>query len=395
MKKKYIFWPVVLSLFTGIILIGLLFLVYQNWNEDNISLENDVAKLVRTNKEEKETNLKTIIHEAQKSVVQIEAENESGQNIGSGFIFNEKGDIITNAHVVQDADSIFVKTSDARTYPAALVGIGENEDVAVLRVPQLVDRSTLPIDGDFEGEIGDDIIAVGSPLGFQNTVTIGIISGKNRNFTVEEGYDYQGLYQISAPITNGNSGGPLIHRQTGNIIAINSAGSKEGQIGFSLPLHEVIDLVNMWSDQADDQELNYNTELTTYEQVDEEQLKQDANYIVNYFFENLEMRDYLNAYTLLGSDLQNQKTYQDFRKEYVHVNDLSINNVETEMTSSHRVQITLNADHISRKDKQIRLTEHYKSTFVIGYENDQLKILEQERELLSTTEQELTVPEEQ
>ncbi|GAA0494263.1 hypothetical protein GCM10008986_21020 [Salinibacillus aidingensis] len=390
MIKNRLFWPVVITVIMTICLILTMVLYYQNWSKKAIDVDNSIASLVRADDQENETTLKTIIHEAQKSVVQIEAESESGKNIGSGFIYNNKGDIMTNAHVVANADSVYVKTSDARTYPAAVIGLGTKKDIAVLRVPQLVDRKTLSLNPDYEAEIGDEIIAVGSPLGFQNTVTTGIISGKNRTFNVDDQYNYEGLYQISAPITNGNSGGPLIHRPSGKIIAINSAGSNEGQIGFSLPIGQVVDRVNMWSDQADDEELSFDGALKTKDTVNEEQLIQDATYIVNYFYENVEMRDYLNAYKLLGIERQRQKSYQDFRNEYVHIHDLTINNLNTELQSNQKVKITLNADHVSRNKNQVQITEHYETTFIVGYENDQLKILEKNQTSLSTTKKEPT-----
>ncbi|QHS22072.1 serine protease [Virgibacillus sp. MSP4-1] len=390
MIKNRLFWPVVITVIMTICLILTMVLYYQNWSRKAIDADNSIASLVRADDQENETTLKTIIHEAQKSVVQIEAESESGKNIGSGFIYNNKGDIMTNAHVVANADSVYVKTSDARTYPAAVIGLGTKKDIAVLRVPQLVDRKTLSLNPDYEAEIGDEIIAVGSPLGFQNTVTTGIISGKNRTFNVDDQYNYEGLYQISAPITNGNSGGPLIHRPSGKIIAINSAGSNEGQIGFSLPIGQVVDRVNMWSDQADDEDLSFDGALKTQDTVNEEQLIQDATYIVNYFYENVEMRDYLNAYKLLGIERQRQKSYQDFRNEYVHIHDLTINDLKTELQSNQKVKLTLNADHVSRNKNQVQITEHYETTFIVGYENDQLKILEKNQTLLSTTKKEPT-----
>src|SRR5690625_5204865 len=168
---------------------------------------------------------------------------------GSGFLYNDKGDIITNAHVIEDANVIYVRTSNAHIYSAAVIGIGEDTDIAVIRVPELADQSFLSTEKDSSGEIGDEIIALGSPHGFQNTVTLGIISGSERNFSVD-GYDYNNVYQISAQITHGNSGGPLIHRNTGNVIGINSVGTNDGTIGFSIPILEVIDQIEQWSNET-------------------------------------------------------------------------------------------------------------------------------------------------
>ncbi|MBB6454832.1 hypothetical protein HNQ94_003321 [Salirhabdus euzebyi] len=388
MKRKLL-WPIILSIIISFLSIAIIFHYYQKWEAESIKIDNKMAVLVKEEENKEDKDLKTIIHESQKFVVQIEAEGESGQNIGSGFIYNDKGDIITNAHVVENADSIFVKTSDAKTYPAALIGIGKDKDIAVVRVPQLINRNALPVNTEYEAEIGDDIIAVGSPLGFQNTVTIGIISGKNRTFSVSEGYEYEDAYQISAPITNGNSGGPLIHRQTGNIIAINSAGTKEGTIGFSIPVSKVMDLVQMWSDQADNEELDFDGNIARIDSTNPTELKQDASYIVNYFYESLEMRDYFNAYALLGSQWQADKTYQEFREDYIHIIDIKIRNVEAKIIENNRIRITLNSDHIVRKEENATLTEHFQVEFIVGYENDQLKIIEGERNLMSTTEQDV------
>src|SRR5699024_8246507 len=90
------------------------------------------------------------------------------------------------------------------------------------------------------------IIAVGSPLGFHNTVTTGIISGVDRSFEIN-GYSYDNVYQISANITHGNSGGPLINAETGKVIGINSAGIEDSEIGFSIPIPAIIDNNTEWS----------------------------------------------------------------------------------------------------------------------------------------------------
>jgi serine protease Do len=383
--RKNILWPILLSIIVVVSTILIIVYFYPQWSKRTMAVDNEVANLVKSDAAEKELDLKTIIHESQKTVVQIEAEKENGQSIGSGFIYNDKGDILTNAHVVNNANSIYVKTSDAKTYPGALIGINEEQDIAVIRVPQLVNKSHLEVDPDFEAEVGDAIIAVGSPLGFQNTVSTGIISGKNRTLTVDSGFEYKNVYQISAPITNGNSGGPLIHQQTGKIIAINSAGMKEGVIGFSIPLNKVMDMAEMWSRQADNKELNFSGDIIVDKEIDTEQLQEDANYIVKYFYENLKVRDYLTAYTMLGSQIQEQTTYQDFRNRYIHIINISTSNIQSELKENNRVLISMITDNHIRTNNQQELIEKYEVTFTIGYENDQLKIINQTEKLLSST----------
>lgn len=256
MHKKRL--PIVISAALLIIGVVLCVLFYEHWQEQELAVSDPVVN--RVNTEGQQLDLKSIIYEAEKNVIQVEGQNGSTTTTGSGFIYNEKGDIITNAHVIQDAEVIYVRTADARTYPAAVVGIGENTDVAVIRVPELAGESYSPVSKEATVEIGDEVMALGSPHGFQNTVTLGIISGTERNFTLN-GYTYSNAYQISAPITHGNSGGPLINRSTGEVIGINSVGTEDGTIGFSIPIHEVIEQIEQWSNEAENEQLDFASEI--------------------------------------------------------------------------------------------------------------------------------------
>lgn len=381
MQKKHLILLITLSLF---ILIGTVVnvLLYKHWDKEPIEAKNTLALKVK----DQETNkdLKSIIHEAQKNVVQIEASSELSTKTGSGFLYNNKGDIITNAHVVKNADFITVKMANAQTYTAALVGIGEETDIALIRVPQLHNLSPALLDKNYFAEIGNEIIAVGSPLGFQNSVTLGIISGTNRSFTIDE-YNYNDVYQISANITHGNSGGPLIDRSSGKVVAINSAGSEEGGLGFSIPINAIIDQVMQWSENAKEEELVYNNPLN--QKIDPEQLATDGEYIIQYFFDSLAIRDYINAYALLGSDWQTEKNYKQFREDYIHVVQID----SRDMTSKYEedrdlLKITVTVDMKIRKSDEQEISEKWKYTFYIGNENDQLKIIDSNKELSNTNE---------
>lgn len=187
--------------------------------------------------------VKDIIQEAQKKVVKIELENGS---IGSGFLYNDMGDIITNAHVVSGVKEVTIITSDEQRFTGTVIGISTDIDIAVVRVDGLRGMEPLKIRIE-KAEIGDEILALGSPLGLDNTVTTGIISGINRDLEIEP-YSYKDLYQISAPIAPGNSGGPLLHAKTGEVIGINSAASDVGTIGFSIPIMNVLSMIKGWSD---------------------------------------------------------------------------------------------------------------------------------------------------
>ncbi|NIK13256.1 S1C family serine protease [Alkalibacillus almallahensis] len=376
--------PLVLSV--AIIIIGTIAMLsyYNNWEQTSLASQENLVETVAQEENTSSNNLQEIIHEAQKNVVQIETTGPEGSSQGSGFVYNEKGDIITNAHVVKDADSVYVKTSEAQTYPAGVIGIGNQQDIAVVRVPQLANSATLEVDPNFEPNIGDEIIAVGSPHGLRNTVTLGHISGLDRDMTVEQ-YQYNNLYQISANISQGNSGGPLIHEETGKIIGINSAATNEGTIGFSIPIAQIFDRVSMWSDTASEEDLNYDGDPTMYQDISPGTLEEDGLYLIDYFYETLNVRDYFAAYSLLGSDLQTSQDYQEFRESVVNSIEIDVTNREVTNIGDYKATIVVNSDHLVTDDDENEETYHYETTFEVGQENDQLKILSMNREILSRT----------
>jgi serine protease Do len=158
---------------------------------------------------------------------------------GSGFIIDEQGRILTNNHVVRDAESIKVTLNDGRTFKATTVGTDPATDVAVIKI----DGSRLPVLplGDSDRlRIGDWAIAIGNPLGdLRGSVTVGIVSAQGRNnLNIFGGTpDYQDFIQTDASINFGNSGGPLCNIR-GEAIGINTAINTSGQgIGFAIPIN--------------------------------------------------------------------------------------------------------------------------------------------------------------
>lgn len=372
MRKKW-YLPITLSVL--IVLLGGygFFIIKEKWESNQIVVKNPAINKV--DKSSQLLDLKSIIHEAEKSVLLIEGKNDDYTMSGSGFLYNDKGDIITNAHVIKDADVIYVRTANAHIYPAAVVGMSEETDIAVIRVPQLVQESFLSVERASIPEIGDEIIALGSPHGFQNTVTLGIISGTERNFSVD-GFDYNNVYQISAQITHGNSGGPLIDRTTGNVIGINSVGTEDGTIGFSIPISEVLEQVEQWSDDILGEELKYASMSDVLAKHNPEQLHEDANYLIEYYYDNLQMREYIDAYTLLGSQMQSELSYSDFRETYTQIVNLDYEEISFEMTEKDHSKTTLDVTFETKSpDNDKNIKEIITYIFTIGLENDQLKIL--------------------
>ena len=160
--------------------------------------------------------------------------------LGSGLIVSEDGYILTNNHVVQGATELMVKLADGRSVPAELIGGDSLRDIAVVRIAA---TGLTPANfGESKGlEVGEWVLAVGSPFGFDQTVTAGIVSAKGRGLGIvnEEYKDAEEFIQTDAAINPGNSGGPLINLE-GDVVGINSAifsrsGGSVG-LGFSIPI---------------------------------------------------------------------------------------------------------------------------------------------------------------
>ncbi len=162
------------------------------------------------------------------------------QSLGSGVILNSSGIIVTNAHVVQRATSIYVVLSDGTTLESELAGLSTEDDLAIIRVrlPHPVREMNYAAIEDVM--IGETVIAIGNPLGLENSVTTGVISGIDRSFSSPQcGYECSGLLQTDASINPGNSGGALFNLD-GELLGINLAVVQGAQnIGFAIPVSRV------------------------------------------------------------------------------------------------------------------------------------------------------------
>jgi serine protease Do len=164
------------------------------------------------------------------------------QSLGSGFIIDKDGFILTNNHVVAGADEIKVKLADGREYKARVVGRDPKTDLALIKISSLFkDLPTLPLGDSDKMRVGDWVLAIGNPFGLGHTVTQGIISATGR--IIGSG-PYDNFLQTDAPINPGNSGGPLVNLE-GEVIGINSAIIASGQgIGFAIPSNMAKEIVS-------------------------------------------------------------------------------------------------------------------------------------------------------
>jgi serine protease Do len=168
---------------------------------------------------------------------QDQQEEEVPRGVGSGFIISADGYVLTNAHVVDGADEVYVTLTDKREFKAKIIGADKNSDVALVKI----DGTNLPrltMGASDKIRVGEWVIAIGSPFGLENTVTAGIISAKARDIG-----DYLPLIQTDVAVNPGNSGGPLINMR-GEVVGINSqifsrSGGYMG-ISFAVPIDEAM-----------------------------------------------------------------------------------------------------------------------------------------------------------
>ncbi len=170
--------------------------------------------------------------------------------IGSGFIFDKTGYILTNEHVVHNADVVQVTVQDTdKPYEAKVLGTSYELDLAVLKIEGNDSFPSIPLANSDNTEVGEWLVAIGNPQGFDHTVTAGVLSSKERGITIagengEKDREYEHLLQTDASINPGNSGGPLLNLN-GEVVGINVAVSSDAQgIGFAIPTSTITEVLD-------------------------------------------------------------------------------------------------------------------------------------------------------
>jgi serine protease Do len=169
-----------------------------------------------------------------------EQEGEPRRSSGSGFIIDPDGVIVTNAHVVDGANSVQVRLFDGRRFLAKVLGKDNRVDLALLKIDGASNLPVLPLGDSNRIRVGEFVLALGHPFGLEHSVSFGIVSRRGAPLTVAApGFDF---IQTDAAINPGNSGGPLVN-MAGEVVGINSMAARNGSIGFAIPSNLVKMLV--------------------------------------------------------------------------------------------------------------------------------------------------------
>ena len=233
---------------------AIIFAVFVSFNSIT---NNDSGELIVTNGNYGETvgevtgiersyeySLIDIFEKSEESIVQVSVvRGESDGGMGSGFVYSDEGYVITNQHVVQDAERVMITFLDGEAYIGNVIGTDRDLDIAVVKVePTNTYLQPIKIGDSSKLKVGEKIAAIGNPFGLSGSMTSGIVSQMGRLLPQETGYSIPDVIQTDAAINPGNSGGPLINMK-GEVVGINTAiQSATGEfsgIGFAVPANTV------------------------------------------------------------------------------------------------------------------------------------------------------------
>ena len=263
MDKSGVFVGATVGSISVFIIFTVLFIIPVESDETTIQMQNQIDKnelqiqnqidainnIILT--ESKTLSLIEIFEKSEPGVVRVNTQRNQTINdvggVGSGFVFDKKGHIITNAHVIEDSTKTVVTFLDGRSYNAEIIGIDQYTDIGVIKVNadlKLLQPLTL---GDSSNlQVGEPITAIGNPFGLSGSMTSGIISQMGRLLPSGSGYSIPDVIQTDAAINPGNSGGPLLNMR-GDIVGINTAiQSTTGEftgVGFAIPSQTVEKIV--------------------------------------------------------------------------------------------------------------------------------------------------------
>ena len=252
MDKSGIFVGVTVGSISVLIIFTALFIIPAEPDETTIQMQNEIDEINNIILTKSETlSLIEIFEKSEPGVVRVNIQRNQTESdvggVGSGFVFDTQGHIITNAHVVKDATKTIVTFLDGRSYNAEIIGVDEYTDIGVIKVnADLKLLNPLSLGDSSNLQVGEPITAIGNPFGLSGSMTSGIISQMGRLLPSNSGYSIPDVIQTDAAINPGNSGGPLLNMR-GEIVGINTAiQSTTGEftgVGFAIPSQTVAKIV--------------------------------------------------------------------------------------------------------------------------------------------------------
>jgi serine protease Do len=358
------------------------------------------------NTAQKSLGVKDIIKKSLPSTVYVDVMTGDGEDVGSGFIYDTQGDVLTNAHVVEGASSVQVKANDGSSYSGTIIGIDPVHDIAAIRIPALINTPPLALGNSDGVQLGDEVVAIGNPLGLKDTVTSGMISGVGRDFQIGQGV-YHNMFQISAPIAPGNSGGPLIDESNDTVIGVNSAGAtnSSGNIGFAIPVNQVKTLAATWAKNPEsqseiasemDNSAAVGTDSASGGQGDTSgssgqgqggtssagsntnstpsSFAESCFDTINTYYNDISNQNYLDAYNILGQSMQGKTSYDSFMSGFATTVSNAVQNTAVVSSTSSTAEITFSLVAGNRQSDGSTNYMVYHMDFTLGLEDGSIRI---------------------
>ncbi|MCA8992048.1 MAG: trypsin-like peptidase domain-containing protein [Planctomycetaceae bacterium] len=203
---------------------------------------------------ESTVNIHTEKRQKSLDVVFSTGQGQKINGMGTGIVIDERGYIVTNFHVVEDAEVLKVTLSDGSFYYAKVIDTDPAEDLAIIKIDSPRKLKVMPMGTSSDLFLGEDVVAIGNPFGYENSISRGVISNRSRDVDVTDHQSYRNLIQTDAAINPGNSGGPLINAD-GELIGINVAiRAKAQRIGFAIQVDDARRIIaNLLSIERRDQ----------------------------------------------------------------------------------------------------------------------------------------------
>ncbi len=227
------------------IALGILFMQPATVGQDGLRLQDSIGagpSTTITVEGNASSPLPAIFDAVKDSVVSIRTDGPDGGAQGSGFVYDARGYLITNEHVVEGATAVTASFPNGERYEADIVGTDPYTDLAVLKIDPRHDLRRLPLGNASSVRVGEPAAAIGNPFGLSGTMTSGIVSQRDRLLRVEDRFSVPGVLQTDAAINPGNSGGPLLNRN-GEVIGVNTAISSNSRtfsgVGFAVSVATV------------------------------------------------------------------------------------------------------------------------------------------------------------
>ncbi|GHO46654.1 S1C family serine protease [Ktedonospora formicarum] len=193
-----------------------------------------------------------VVNKVQPSIVQITGQQTTSNSVGTGVIIDKRGYIVTNNHVIRSAITIRVQLPNGKTVPGEIIGSEPDYDLAIIKVETTSPLTAIMLGDSSQLHVGQDVLAIGNPLGISRTVTSGIVSAVNRTISEGHGTTLHGAVQTDAPINPGNSGGALVDMQ-GNLVGIPTLtainpefNTPANGMGFAVPSNKVKEIMEKY-----------------------------------------------------------------------------------------------------------------------------------------------------